>query len=90
MTGLGYPVEYSLLDNRGLPNFMRCIASPARGTRIGAGTYSPVVSVDGCAPNRAAVILDCFGAARRVCEREDGRWQLGIHDDARIVEFVSI
>ena len=83
-------MEHSRLDNGDLPNFMRCIASPARGTRIGAGTYSPVVSVDGSAPNRAAVILDCFGAARRVCEREDGRWQLGIRNDVRVVEFVSI
>jgi hypothetical protein len=83
-------IAATLLDKRGFPTFMRCVASPARGTPVGAGTYAPVVSVDGCAPNRTAVILDSFGAARRVCEREDGRWQLGIRSDARVVEFVSI
>jgi hypothetical protein len=33
------------LDNHGLPRFMRCISSPARGMPIKGGTYAPVVSV---------------------------------------------
>ena len=40
------------LDNHGLPHFMRCISSPARGMPIKGGTYAPVVSVHGHAPKR--------------------------------------
>ena len=63
-----------------LPHFMRCIASPARGIPIKAGTFSPVLSVDGRTPNRNATIVDCWGGSQLVCEREDGRWELAAGD----------
>jgi hypothetical protein len=76
-----------ILNHPGRPQFMRCVASPARGIPIKAGTYSPVVSVDGSTPNRNAIILDCWGASQCVCEREDGRWQLAT-GDGPVAEFV--
>jgi hypothetical protein len=76
------------MNNHGLPHFMRCIASPARGIPIKAGTYSPVVSVDGSTPNRSAIIVDCWGGSQYVREREDGRWQLA-SGDGPVAEFVA-
>jgi hypothetical protein len=81
------PAEYPQLNNHGLPHFMRCIVSPARGIPIKAGTYSLIVSVDGCVPNRNAIIVDCWGGSQRVSEREDGRWQLAT-GDGPVAEFL--
>jgi hypothetical protein len=53
------------------------------------GNYVPIMSVDGIAPNRNAVIVDCWGASRNICEREDGRWHLPAAEDGGAVsEFV--
>jgi len=67
---------------------MRCIASSVRGGPIHAGIYFPVVSIDGCAPNRNAIIVDCWGASQYVREHEDGRWQLANENDGAIAQFV--
>ena len=75
------------MNNPDLPHLMRCIASPVRGISTKAGTYSPVLSVDGCTPNRNAIIVDCWGGSQRVCEREDGHWQLATSDGS-VAEFV--
>lgn len=80
--------EYLHMKNPGLPHFMRCVASPARGMAIKAGTYSPVVSIDGRAPNRNAIIVDCWGAIQSVCEHENGRWLLATAVDGQVAEFV--
>ena len=55
---------------------------------IKAGTYVPVVSIDGCAPTRNALIVDCWGAIQSVCEHENGRWLLAAAVDGRVAEFV--
>jgi hypothetical protein len=81
------PVEYRPLNSHGLPSFMRCIASPARGLALKVGTYAPVVAVEGCGPNRNAIIVDGWGGALRLCERADGRWQLAA-DDGPVAEFL--
>jgi hypothetical protein len=80
-------VEYSPLNNHGVSHFMRCIASPARGIPIKAGTYAPIVSVAGSVLNRNAIIVDCWGGSQRVCERADGRWQLAT-GDGFVAEFL--
>jgi hypothetical protein len=66
----------------------RCISSPARGMPIKGGTYAPVVSVHGHAPKRNAIIVDCWGASRQICECEDGHWQLAGVDGDFAAEFV--
>lgn len=81
-------VEYTHMENLGLPHFMRCVASPVRGIAVKAGIYSPVISIDGCAPNRNAIIVDCWGAAQSIYEREDGRWLLTMASDGPVAEFV--
>jgi hypothetical protein len=81
-------VEGLQLDNHGLPHFMRCISSPARGMPIKGGTYAPVVSVHGHAPKRNAIIVDCWGDSRQICECEDGHWQLAGVDGDFAAEFV--
>jgi hypothetical protein len=75
------------MNSPNLPPFMRCTASPARGISVKAGTYAPVVSVDGCIPNRCAIIVDCWGACLQVHEREDGHWQIAT-SEGPVAEFV--
>jgi hypothetical protein len=54
------------------------------------GTYSPILGIDGSAPNRTATIVDAWGAPRRVCEDEDGRWQLFVGDQGSVAELVFV
>jgi hypothetical protein len=75
------------MNSHNLPPFMRCIASPGRGIPVKAGTYAPVVSVDGCIPNRCAIIVDCWGGCLQVHEREDGCWQIAT-SEGPVAEFV--
>jgi hypothetical protein len=68
--------------------YMRCIVSMARAAPIRTGTYSPIIGIDGSAPNRTAIIVDAWGAPRPVCEDEYGRWQLFDRDHGRVAELV--
>jgi hypothetical protein len=68
--------------------YMRCVASTSRHAPIRSGTYLPLLAIDGSAPNRTAVIVDAWGAARPVCEDESGRWQLFVPDDGPVAELV--
>jgi hypothetical protein len=71
------------------PAYMRCVGIRARRSPVHTGNYVPVVSIDGKSPNRHAVIMDCWGGARSVREREDGRWQLTVEDGDTVAEFVT-
>jgi hypothetical protein len=71
-----------------LPEYMRCIASVAHKAPIRTGTYSPILGIDGAAPNRTAIIIDAWGAVRHVCERSDGRWHLFAHEDGSVAQLV--
>jgi hypothetical protein len=71
------------------PLYMRCVGTRARRSPVHMGNYVPVVSIDGNAPNRNAVIVDCWGAPRSVQEREDGIWHLIIEGGDRVAEFVT-
>jgi hypothetical protein len=68
--------------------YMRCVATTSRRAPIRTGTYFPLLVIDGSAPNRTAVIVDAWGAARPVCEGESGRWQLFVPDDGPVAELV--
>jgi hypothetical protein len=70
------------------PKYMRCVGSIPRRATICAGTYLRLLVVDGSAPNRTAVVVDAWGAARPVCEDESGRWQLSLPDDGPVAELV--
>lgn len=70
------------------PKYMRCIASMAPVAPIRTGTYSPILGIDGCTPNRTAIIVDAWGAPRSVREDADGRWQLFVRDDGPVAELV--
>jgi hypothetical protein len=72
----------------GRHKYMRCVVSMARTAPFRTGTYSPLLGVDGSAPNRTAIIVDAWGAPRPVCEDEDGRWQLYVRDQGPVAEFV--
>ena len=76
------------MSNSVSPKYMRCIALTTRRAPIRTGTYSPVLVIDGCAPNRTAIIVDSWGAPRPVREVEDGRWQLFVRDDDPVAELV--
>jgi hypothetical protein len=70
------------------PKYMRCIASAARGAPVRIGTYSPILEIDGSAPNRTAIIIDPWGAPQPVREDEHGHWQLLVRDDGLVAELV--
>jgi hypothetical protein len=74
------------MSNSTQPKYMRCIASTTRRAPVRTGTYSPILGIDGCAPNRTAIIIDAWGAPRRVHEDEDGRWHF-VRDDG-VAELV--
>jgi hypothetical protein len=76
------------MSNIGLQKYMRCVVSVARAAPIRIGTYSPIIGIDGLAPNRTAIIIDAWGAPRPVCEDEDGRWQLFVRDHGPVAELV--
>jgi hypothetical protein len=67
---------------------MRCIASATHKAPIRTGTYSPILEIDGSAPNRTAIIVDAWGAPRAVREDEGGRWQLFVREDGLVAELV--
>ena len=76
------------MNNSAPPKYMRCIASTAARAPIRTGNYSPINGFDGSAPNRTAVIVDAWGAARPVCEDKSGRWKLFVPDDGPVAELV--
>ena len=76
------------MSSSGPPKYMRCIVSMARTAPIRTGTYSPILGLDGSAPNRTAIIIDAWGAPHPVCEDEDGRWQLFVRDYGPVAELV--
>jgi hypothetical protein len=81
-------MEFGNMRNSALPEYMRCIASVPHRAPIRAGAYSPILGIDGSAPNRTAIIVDAWGAFRPVCENPDGRWQLFSQDDGSVAELV--
>ncbi len=76
------------MSTSGPQKYMRCLVSKARTAPVRTGTYSPILQIDGSAPNRTAIIIDAWGAPRPVCEDEDGRWQLFVHDYGSVAELV--
>jgi hypothetical protein len=77
-----------LVSDAIFPRYMRCISS---GTHRGfAGSYWPVVAINGYSPRRTAKIVDHWGACQCLNEGESGRWQLCVPDDRPAAEFVAV
>ena len=71
-----------------MSQYMHCVASSVGSVAIRRGTFSLVVSVDGVAPRRHAMIVDGWGGLQCVREREDGRWWLIQGDAGLFATFV--